>query len=60
MDSRVVTTKLRLPKPVVDLAGRAVGEILVAQGVVSREKVDEAALPVPATTSRTPPGCVMR
>src|SRR5882762_6722118 len=42
MDSRVVTTKLRLPKPVVDLAGRAVGEILVAQGVVSREKVDEA------------------
>jgi general secretion pathway protein E len=42
MDSRVVTTKLRLPKPVVDLAGRAVGEILVAQGVVSREKIDEA------------------
>src|SRR5437762_14270705 len=42
MDSRVVTTKLRLPKPVVDLAGRAVGEILVAQGVVTREKIDEA------------------
>src|ERR1051325_2099518 len=42
MDSRVVTTKLRLPKPVVDLAGRAVGEVLVAQGVVTREKIDEA------------------
>src|SRR5207248_322378 len=42
MDPRVVTTKLRLPKPVVDLAGRALGEILVAQGVVPREKVDEA------------------
>ncbi|MFL5275121.1 MAG: type II secretion system ATPase GspE [Myxococcales bacterium] len=42
MDPRVVTTKLRLPKPVVDLAGRALGEILIAQGVVSPEKVDEA------------------
>src|SRR6059058_1906540 len=42
MDPRVVTTKLRLPKPVVDLAGRALGEILVAQGVVPREKIDEA------------------
>src|SRR5881227_362214 len=42
MDPRVVTTKLRLPKPVVDLAGRALGEILVAQGVVTREKIDEA------------------
>jgi len=40
MDSRVVTTKLRLPKPVVDLAGRALGEILVAQNVVTREKID--------------------
>jgi len=42
MDPRVVTTKLRLPKPIVDLAGRALGEILVAQGVVSPEKIDEA------------------
>ena len=31
-----------LLEPVIDLAGRALGEILIAQGVVSPEKVDEA------------------